>query len=387
MVKGIEYLTDIIEKCDDALDRLVTLGMSPNNEKQFERRFSVAEAASMVGRTRNTLYRLGEEIGVSPDKNPATNRIIGYKLEQINKMREHFGTSPRRNNDDKCSVIAVQSFKGGVSKSVTTVYLAQYLALKGYRVLIVDCDSQASATSSFGFVPDTTFDIKHTIARFLEGEEEDLNYAIIETYFPGIDLVPSCLPLYETEFDLFNAVSHAESNEERAEYYNEFANAIATVSDRYDVVLMDSPPSLGMISINILVAANAIIVPTPPSLYDFASTAQYFRMVKRVIAGIAPNKEYDFIKVMPSKVERGKARQIDFLNIMRDQFGNSILKSVFALTSAIPNTASLYQTVYDQKKKDTKVLQMLDTLFSELETEIRRSWPSHELALEEEGVI
>lgn len=386
-IKGTEYLKNIIGKCNDTLDKLVSLGISPNREKTFERRFSVTEAAEMVRRSRNTLYRVDDELGIISEKNSSTGRVIGYTLDQINQMRDHFSTRPFRSPGEKCVRLAVQSFKGGVSKSVTTVYLAQYLALKGYRVLILDCDPQASATSSFGYVPDTTFTEKSTIAPYLQGLEESLDYAILKTYFPGVSLIPSCLPLYEAEFGLFNAVSHAESTDEKLDYYHEFSNAIATVEDQFDVILMDSPPALGMISINILVASTAVIVPTPPSLYDFASTTQYFKMVLRVIESIAPDKEYDFIKVMPAKVEKSKGRQMDFLNIMRDQFGNTILNAVFAMTSAIPNSASLYQTVYDQAKKDTKALAMLDKVFSEIETEIRRCWPSHHASLEKEGII
>lgn len=386
-IKGTSYLSDVIDKCDDTLNTLVSMGMSPNETKVLERRFSVTETADMVGRSRATLYRVEDELGLTPEKHPTTGRVIGYTLDQVNKIRDHFGTRPTRKEDDPCIRLAVQSFKGGVSKSVSTVYLAQYLALKGYRVLIIDCDPQASATSSFGYVPDRTFTDKQTITPFLDGAEETLEYAILGTYFDGIDLVPSCLPLYEAEFGLFNAVAHSETAEEKRSYYYEFSRAIDSVEHLYDVVLLDSPPSLGTISINILVAANAVIVPSPPSLYDFASTTQYFRMVKRVVENIAPDKEYDFIKVMPAKVEKSKARQMDFLNIMRDRFGNSILKSVFAMTSAIPNSASLYQTVYDQTKKDQKTLTMLDTVFSEIEIEIRKCWPSQTMALEEEGVI
>lgn len=384
---GTEYLTGIIDKCDDTLNALMALGMAPNQEKVLDRLFTVTETAEMVGRSRATLYRAEDELGLDLEKNESSGRVKGYTLHQINKLRDHFGTRPTRKPGDPCVRLAVQSFKGGVSKSVSTVYLAQFLALKGYRVLIIDCDPQASATSSFGFVPDSVFSEKDTISPFLDGSEETLDYAIIKTYFDGIDLIPSCLPLYEAEFGLFNAVAHAESTEERASYYFEFSRAIDTVEENYDVVILDSPPSLGTISINILLAATAVVVPSPPSLYDFASTTQYFRMVKRVIENIAPDKYYDFIKVMPSKVERGKGRQMEFLNIMRDRFGNSILRSVFAMTSAIPNTASLYQTVYDQPKKDSKTMTMLDSVFSEIETEVRKCWPSQAKVLEEEGVV
>jgi chromosome partitioning protein len=236
-------------------------------------------------------------------------------------------------------------------------------------------------------VPDRAFDEESTIGPYLRGEHDSLKYAVIKSYFPGIDLIPSCLPLYEAEFSIFNAVSHADTAEERSEYYHEFSNAIATIEDDYDVVLMDSPPALGMISINILVAATAVLVPTPPSLYDFSSTAQYFKMIKRVIQGAVPDKKFDFIKVMPAKVDRGKSKQIDFLEIMRDRFGTSILRSVFAMTSAIPNSASFFQTVFDQKAKDKRVLSMLESVFREIEIEIRKSWPSHRESLINEGVI
>ena len=81
------------------------------------------------------------------------------------------------------------------------------------------------------------------------------------------------------------------------------------------------------------------------------------------------------------------AKQIDFLSIMRDQFGSSIFNAVFSLTSSIPNAASLYQTIYDTPMKDNKVSMMLNTIFKEMENEIRKCWPSHKRKLEEEGVI
>lgn len=385
-VQGSKYLENVIQKCDATMQKLAQLGMSPDNEKKFSRLFSVTETAEMVGRSRATLYQLGDELAC-PIKNLQTGRVKGYTLDQVNSIREYFKTLPWRKPDEKCVKLAIQSFKGGVSKSVTTVYLAQFLALKGYRILIVDCDPQASATSSFGFVPDQQFMQEHTIAAYLDGIHETLDYAIIKTYFPGISLVPSCLQLYEAEFGLFNAISHAKSVEEKVDYYYEFSNAIASVEDQFDIILLDSPPALGMISINILVAANALIVPTPPSLYDFSSTIQYFRMIKKVVEGITPDKKFEFIKVMAAKVEKGKAKQIDFLSIMRDQFGSSIFNAVFSLTSSIPNAASLYQTIYDTPMKDNKVSMMLNTIFKEMENEIRKCWPSHKRKLEEEGVI
>lgn len=375
---GTEQLEEIITKCEDTLEVLKDHGMSPKLEKQLERHFNVAEAETMVQRSRTTLSRQENDPDrpVVPARHEKSGRVKGYTLEQINELRNIFGTSPQRTGNQRCKILSMQSFKGGVAKSVSTVYFAQYLAIRGYRVLVVDCDPQASATSSFGYIPDHAFSEKDTMALYIDGSKDSIDYAIKKTYFPGIDLVPSCLPWYEVEFGLFNAVTHAESAEERMAYYQELREGIRTVEANYDIVLMDSPPALGMISINILAAADAVVVPTPPSLYDFASTAQYFKMVKRVVESITPGKKFDFIKVMPTKVEKNKGRQMDFLDIMRDRFGMSMLRSIFSSTSQIPNAASLYQTLYDLPKgeRDNAVMDMLDEVFGEIEGLIRKSW-------------
>lgn len=375
---GIEQLDEIIHKCEETLEILREYGMSPQLRKVIEREFTVAEAEEMVGRSRATLSRQEKdpERPVVPLKHPKSGRVRGYTLEQINELRDIFGTSPRRKAGQPCKILSMQSFKGGVAKSVSTVYFSQYLAIRGYRVLVVDCDPQASATSSFGYIPDQAFTADDTMTPYIEGRKDSIEYAIRKTYFPGVDLVPSCLPWYEVEFGLFNAVTHAETDEERQSYYRELREAIRTVEANYDIVLMDSPPALGMISINILTAADAVVVPTPPSMYDFASTTQYFKMVKRVMEAVTPNKQFDFIKVMPTKVERNKSRQMDFLDIMRDRFGLSMLRSIFTSTSAIPNAASVYKTLYDLPKgeRDNTIIDMLDEVFGEIEALIRKSW-------------
>lgn len=379
---GIEQLEEIISKCEDTLEVLKDHGMSPKLEKHLERHFSVAEAETMVQRSRTTLTRQEKDPDrpVVPARHTKSGRVKGYTLEQINELRDIFDTSPRRRDGQRCKILSMQSFKGGVAKSVSTVYFAQYLAIRGYRVLVVDCDPQASATSSFGYIPDHAFTENDTMSLYINGTKDSIDYAVKKTYFPGIDLVPSCLPWYEVEFGLFNAVTHAENEEERLGYYQELREAIRTVEANYDIVLMDSPPALGMISINILAAADAVVVPTPPSLYDFASTAQYFKMVKRVIQAITPGKKFDFIKVMPTKVEKNKGRQMDFLDIMRDRFGLSMLRSIFSSTSQIPNAASVYKTLYDLPKgeRDNTVMDMLDEVFGEIEGLIRKSWEEPE---------
>src|SRR3984885_4460950 len=185
------------------------LGAEPHQRKALQRLFSPSEAAMMVGRDRTTLVRAESEIGMQgPARNPTNNRRIGYSLAQIQAFRQHFGTLPWRDPaTDAPLVIACQNFKGGVGKSTTCVNLAHYLALRGYRVLVIDTDSQASTTAMFGYLPDADIEESGTMLPFLNGDEKDLAYSVRRTYFPNIDLIPACLALYEAELSIVMRLS------------------------------------------------------------------------------------------------------------------------------------------------------------------------------------
>jgi len=384
---GLDDLRDLVKRCLGTLETLRSLGMTPDREKRLIKRYRVQRVADMVGFSRTKVSPAIAELGLEQDVDPDTGRKLGYSLEQVNQLRDHLGTRPSRLPHEPCARVAVQSFKGGVAKSVTSVYLAQFLAEKGYRVLIVDCDPQASATSSFGYVPDIAFDAKHTMGPCIRGEQDSLHYAILHTYFDGVDLVPSCLGLNDLDFALFDAVANAQPGEDASDFYHAIDEAIGSVEENYDVIIMDSAPNLSMMTINILVAANAVLIPTPPALYDFASTNQYVQMVDKVMTSIAPGKRYAFLKVMPSKVDRSKKKQVEFLEIMSDKFGKFLLRESFFAASAIPDSASYFQTVFDQPKPDRRVVAMLNQVLGEVENEICRMWPSKHESLRERGVL
>ena len=379
---GHAELQNLVARSDDILDTLFTLGMSPQLEKRLDKRYRAGRIADLLGCSRTKVRRAVDELGLAQEINLKTGRPAGYTLAQVHRMRDHLKARPGRLAHERCVRLAIQSFKGGSSKSVTTVYLSQYLAERGYRVLVVDCDPQASATSSFGFVPDAVFETRHTLAPFMRGEQMSLDYAVMHTYFDGIDLVPACLALADVDIALFQAVSHADTDDERKAFYRILCEAVDTVEERYDVVLLDSAPALSLMSIGILLAANALLVPVPPALYDFASTGQYLRMVSRVIEGIDASKRFDFVKLMPARIDRAKPKQLEFLEVMADKLGRFMLRESFHVASAIPDTASYYQTVFDQPKPDRRILAMLNQVLGEIEAEIVKCWPSRRAVAE-----
>ena len=391
-VNGYEHITSIIENCDGLLSVLEEIGKDPNEKKEFGKRFSATETATMIGRTRTSLHRAEKEGIAVPQKDPKTNRSMGYTLSDVNKLRDYFGTRPKRKEQDPCLKIAIQSFKGGVAKSVTAVHFAQYMALRGYRVLLADFDPQASATSAFGFLPDKSFTEDDTLIPFLRGEQNDLQYCVLETYFPGVSIIPSCLAFYDAEFKLAFSAANSESASERKGYFTEFGDAFKSIEQYFDVIIFDSPPALGMITINILTSADALVVPTPPALYDFSSTVQYFKMIQNVLGDIVPEKEYNFIKILVTKADLRKTKHKDFIQYMGKVFGPSLMKFAFSETQEIQNNAANFKTVYDVEKADDKkshirALNILDSVCREIELEVLQWWPSYEEQLVEEGVL
>jgi len=386
-IKAIDKLDAILASSENFLKRMHELGHEPHQQKQLTRLFSPSEAAEMVGRDRTTLARAEPELGFeSLQRNPNNNRRLGYTLGQIQLFREHFGTLPIRDSAlDQPLTIACQNFKGGVAKSTTCINLAHFLALKGYRVLVIDTDSQATTTSMFGYMPDADITQDDTILPYLGGEKTTLDYAVRKTYWPNIDLIPACLSLYEAEVAIVVHVAAQQSVEQRVAFFSELKFGIQTVSNNYDVVLLDSPPALGMISINVLMASDALLVPSAARMFDFSSTVQFFRMVRNYIKQIDPDKEYRWISVLTTLFDQRYESQKQFFDVMRTCFADSVFQRVFFHSSEVLNSAAQYMGAYEKPQPNRKVLEMLDSVFGEIELAILREWPSKRSALNERG--
>lgn len=374
-------------RTSSVLEKLRDSARSARAGDRREPTFTISKAAELVNRTPAAI-RDAEKDGRLPEPSRGeNNRRERYTLAQLNDMRGVFGTRPYRAPGDPCCVVAVQNFKGGVGKSTVAVHLAQYLAIRGYRVALVDCDSQASATTLFGYVPDLDLTEDDTLYPFLrEDERTSLDYALRKTHFDGLELIPANLRLFNSEYELAARMARGGFDA----LLNRLKVGIDSIADRFDVIVMDPPPALGAISLSVLRAANALVVPVPPTVMDFSSTAAFLSMLDETIEqlaerGMAP--QLQFLRFVASKVDENKSMQKELLQLMRTLFGHAMVRTPLKDSAEIDNATARLMTVYELDGPATssavrnRCLGYLDGVNSEIEVDIRSMWPSHQAAL------
>ena len=391
---GLEALDGVANRAATVVERLRERVFTPDSRKTLELRFNVKSAASMVGRSEK-LIRDAEADGrlPQPETNPETGRRTGYTLKDVNRMRDVFNTRPWRSESDEPVVIAIQNFKGGVGKSTIVCHLAQHLALGGYRVCVVDCDSQASTTSIFGLNPDIDIDEQEETLYpfFRHGGPPSLDFTLRATYWDGIALIPANLGLYDAEYEFA-----ARLVRENARALDRLREGIDTIKNRFDVVLLDPPPALGMISLSVLRAADALIVPAPPNNIDFGSTVHFLRMLVETLQQISrfssePN--YKFVKILATKMNDGKSAHVSIKRMMDHVFAADMLAAVLKDSAEIDNATAALKTVYEitgpatRSETHKRCRAYLDAVGREVETLIRKTWPSHHARLQSAGLL
>lgn len=380
-----DVLSGIINRSDNLLNGIKSAGEFPNQHKVLERLWTAAEIGRMFYKTSATVARTALnliESGEMPDfgptqKNASNSQILGYTLTQLNVMRRYYDLMPNRSPMlDECLVLAVQTFKGGTGKSTGAVHIAQEFATRGYKVAIIDLDPQASTTSLFGYVPDLHINIEDTLTPFFENEQSTLDYAVRSTYWENLDLIPSQLGTNDNEILLAMAAAEISDDQDRIEIlFNKLKRGIAGLKPKYDLIILDCPPALGMVTMNILGAADAVVIPTPPALFDFSSTLQYLRMIHRINQRIDPNKVYKFIKILRSRSTNLKVHK-EFSELMISAFGEYLLPCEFPHMTEIQNASTEFKTVLEDRRPQKKALGIIENLVDHIELDVLKTWPS-----------
>jgi chromosome partitioning protein len=387
-----DMVAGLYSKSLDVLASLRDRGAGGAQLTRRSPRFPITRAAELVGRT-SAAIRDAEKEGRLPQvERNAAGRRVGYSLSELNRMREVFGTRPWRDANDPVSIIAVQNFKGGVGKSTVSTHLAQYLAIRGYRVCLIDCDSQGSTTSLFGYVPDLDISEDDTLYPFIRNAEmSSLAYALRETHWDGLYLVPANLKLYSAEYELAARIART-----TPALLNRLTEGIDSISDHFDVVILDPPPALGTISLSVMRAANALLVPIPPTVIDFTSTSSFLAMLHETMTTLAERGlpiDLRWLRLLATRADEQKSMQRELLGLLRGLFGDLMLRTVLRDSAEIDNASARLMSVYELEQPVTsretymRCMTYLNAVNAEIETLIRLGWPSHAERLREEGVL
>jgi chromosome partitioning protein len=372
---------------------------APSSRKTL-RTFTSGEAARLVGVSDGYLRQLslaGE--GPAPVVGSGGRRY--YSLSDIDALRHYLAEQAMAKGNiskarsyvkwrdetrgEHLQIISVTNFKGGSGKTTSAVHLAQYLAMTGHRVLAIDLDPQASLSALFGYQPELDLVGNDTIygAIRYDAEARPLREIIRKTYFHNLDLLPGNLELQEFEHVTPRALAERKGGDAKSLFFARVQNAIQTVADDYDVVVIDCPPQLGYLTLSALCASTSVIVTVHPQMLDVASMSQFLFMTSDLLGVVREaggTLNFDFLRYLVTRFEPNDGPQAQIVGFLRSLFGERVLTSPMVKSTAISDAGLTKQTLYEVGRENfsrgtyDRAIEALESVNAEIEQLIHTAW-------------
>ncbi|WP_158971828.1 AAA family ATPase [Chachezhania sediminis] len=427
----------IAAACAQGRDDLVSRGKDDSGTRTL-RMFSTWEITRYLIPVAQAHFR--RVLRANPDLPQGRSETEGgakwFTLDEVLRLRAHFAAEgsrakeyrPYRPDGLPAKLVAVANFKGGVGKTSTAAHLAMSAALDGYRVLVVDLDSQGSMTSIFGGKVDdewgTAFPLlarhygEHLRAenqrRLDRGDppqplDEALTAAmtmtaadvIRPTHWPNIDLIGAQLNLYWAEFQIPVWRMQARG----WKLWDALSDRLAAdgVLDRYDVVFIDTPPALGYLTINGLAAADILLVPFGASFLEFDSTGRFFDMLHSTFASIEDGEnmaaralgrpetafEWDAVRAVITRYDG--AQQGEMSALIQSYLGRTLSPHRQDFTALIGQAGEQVSGIYEADYRDfnretyARGRETFDQTYAAFKRLLLGIWRKEELALAAES--
>ena len=323
----------------------VRVAMLPPNARKAAPTFSSTQLGAICDLDKGKLdYQIKKEVLPAGTVTDGRRR---FTLAEARTWARALRTPKLRPPGCEAVTISVGNFKGGVSKTTTAVTLAQGLSLRGHNVLVIDCDPQGSMTTLFGVLPDTEVEADQTILPLCMGETDTIESSIRETYWPGIDMVAGAPLLFSAEF----ALPARQSADRKFEFWNVLHYGIDPVRPKYDVIIIDTPPSLSYTTINAFLASDGIIMPLPPSALDFASSSQFWDLftdlTEQLVTSRGATKRFDFVDVLLARVDANDSAASHVREWITAGYGKMVLPVEVPKTTLTATASAEFGTVYD----------------------------------------
>ncbi len=355
---------------------------APDKRKRL-RSFSLPESAHLLAASPAAVRRAAAGLSAATAGSPRT-RLQFTELQALRLVLHGAGPGRRPERGEELSVVAFANFKGGSAKTTGSVHCAQYLALQGYRVLMVDLDSQGSATAQFGLDPSNEVGADNSFAAWTAARENgrplDARSLCQRTYWPGIHLVPAGAALAAAEDSLSRRAADPAGP---VLPFDELAVFLRAVADGYDIVVVDTRPDVNMLMTAALHAATGLVVPTRATMTDLASTGEFFAHLASYMSSVedalGQPLPIRFARILVSAYDPADRSQGALLALLRDRFGPTVLPAPF-LHSRVMGTAGFgKETIYEYEPSTdrmayARVLASANAVNAAILDDIEQAW-------------
>lgn len=346
--------------------------------------FSATQVATLCGVAKSHItYRIARADLPAGQRTPTGGRRE-FTLAEVRQWAREYRDKMLRPAGKRGLTVAVGNFKGGVSKTTTTMVLAQGLSLRGHKVLVIDSDPQGSLTTLFGRLPETEIEESQTLVPLFNGDATDVRSAIQPTYWDGLDLIAAAPFLFSAEFSL----PAMQVKSPTSKFWDVLNAGLESVRDEYDVILIDTPPSLSYVTINAFMAADGIIVPVPPSALDFASSAQFWSLFSDLGVNLDRSTEvpktFSFLHVLLSRVDNSDVTAPAVRQWIQGTYGEYVLPVEIPKTTVTSSTSAEFGTVYDVQRYEgsaktyKRAIDAYDRLVELVEQSLVQVWRTDE---------
>ncbi|WP_426128857.1 plasmid partitioning protein RepA [Pararhizobium sp. PWRC1-1] len=361
----------------------------PLHAEKTIRTFTPAETSKLIGIGEGYLRQVAAEMPSLSASQHGGRR--SYGVDDISEIRKHLDQGsrggrrylPHRRDDEELQVIAVMNFKGGSGKTTTSAHLAQHLALRGYRVLAIDLDPQASLSALFGHQPEIDVGQNETLYGAIRYDEQQRPIAEIvrATYIPDLHLIPGNLELMEFEHDTPRALMKRQAGDTL--FFARIGQAIAQAQNLYDVVIIDCPPQLGYLTLSALTAATSVLVTVHPQMLDVMSMNQFLAMTGDLLEEIAAagaRSDYNWMRYLVTRFEPSDGPQNQMVAFLRSIFGDNVLIHPQLKSTAISDAGLTNQTLFEVERNQftrstyDRALESINNVNAEIETLIKKAW-------------